>query len=60
MIPALEGLVILITVVLSKILLNESVSGLGYIGIISIVVGILLLGYESMGRKLEIGKWFQT
>ena len=59
-IPALEGLVILITVVLSKILLNESVSGVGYLGIISIVIGILLLGYESIGKKLEIGKWFQT
>ena len=59
-IPALEGLVILITVILSKLMLNESVSPLGSVGIIAIVIGILLLGYESMGSKLESWKWFQT
>ena len=59
-IPALEGLVILITVILSKLMLNESVSPMGSVGIIAIVVGILLLGYESMGSKLVSWKWFQT
>ena len=59
-IPALEGMVILMTVILSKILLKESVSTTGCVGIIAIVIGILLLGYESMGSEVQFGKWFQT
>ena len=59
-IPALEGMVILMTVLLSKILLKETVSTTGCAGIIAIVIGILLLGYESMGSELQFGKWFQT
>jgi uncharacterized membrane protein len=59
-IPALEGLVILVTVILSKMILNESVSPMGSVGIIAIVIGILLLGYESMGSKMVNLTWFQT
>jgi len=52
-IPALEGLVILITVGLSRFILGESVSLTGYVGMAAIIAGILMLGHESLTGTVE-------